>query len=258
VLGLRPRRPAIKAEPSDQQKLLTLQGIDTEIATLNRRKLHLPEKARITALLTDRKRLLEDFTEAETRVADLERAQAKAEADLEPVRARKVRNQERVDAGAADPKALTGLISEIEHLTRRIGVLEDAQLELMEEAEQASARFAAIKARRIEMEDTIRSLMVVRDSELAALDSQLQHAAAKRETVVEKMPPALVKHYERIRDRRDGVGVAELVERRCEGCRLDLNSAEVSAFASAAPDELLSCEECGRILIRTSRSGLPA
>ncbi|WP_432559070.1 zinc ribbon domain-containing protein [Granulicoccus sp. GXG6511] len=236
---------------------MTLQGIDTEITTLNSRKTNLPERARIAALLTERKRLLENYTQAETQVSDLERAQAKAEADLEPVRARKVRNQERVDAGAADPKALTGLISEIEHLTRRIGVLEDAQLEVMDELEQATARFAAIRARRAELEDSIRALMVVRDSELAALDSRLQHAAAKRETVVEKMPSALVTQYERIRDKRDGVGAAELVERRCGGCRLDLNSADVTAFAAAPADEVLMCEECGRILVRTARSGLP-
>lgn len=200
---------------------------------------------------------MEDFTEAQTRVSDLERAQAKAEADLEPVRARRIRDQERVDAGAADPKALSGLLSEIEHLTRRIATLEDAELELMEELEQATARFNRIKVRRGELEDEIRGLMATRDTELAALDGQLQHASAKRDTVLEKLPGALVAHYERIRDKHGGVGVAEVVERRCSGCRLDLNAADVRAFAAAAPDELMTCEECGRILVRTARSGLP-
>lgn len=207
--------------------------------------------------MAERKRLLEDYTQAETRVSDVTRAQAKSEADLEPVRARKVRNQERVDAGAASPKDLNNLIAEIEHLTRRIGVLEDAQLELMEEVEEATARFDAIKARRAELENGIRSMMVVRDSELAALDSQLQHAEAKRETVLEKIPAALVTYYERIRDKRDGLGAAELIERRCGGCRLDLTSADVTAYAAAAADEVLLCEECGRILVRSQHSGLP-
>lgn len=248
---------AIKAEPSDQQKLLSLQGIDTEIAQLNSRKANLPERARIATMLAERKRLLEDFTEAETRVSDLERAQAKAEADLEPVRARRARDQQRVDSGAADPKALTGLLSEIEHLTRRIATLEDEELEVMEELERAVARFDGLKGRRGELEAEIRALMATRDKELAALDSQLQHAVAKRETVVEKLPAGLVSYYERIRDKHAGLGAAALVERRCGGCRLDLNAADVRAFVEAAPDELLLCEECGRILVRTANSGLP-
>ena len=254
----RRRRPTIKADPSDQQKLLSLQGIDTEIVQLQTRKANLPERTQIATLLAERKRLLDDYTAAQTRVSDLERAQAKAEADLEPVRARKVRDQELVDAGAADPKALSGLLSEIEHLTRRISTLEDAALEVMEELDIANNRFAQLQARRGELEDQIRALMATRDTELAALDSQVQHAHAKRETVVEKMPAPLVVYYERIRDKRGGLGVAEMVERRCTGCRLDVNAAELRAFASAAPDELFLCEECGRILIPTNRSGLPS
>lgn len=251
------RRLIIKAAASDQQKLLVLQKIDTEIAQLTHRKTNLPERTQIAQQLAVRKRLLEDYTEVETQVSDLERAQAKAEADLAPVKERKLRDQQRVDDGSvSDPKALRGLIDEIEHLTRRIGDLEDAQLEIMEELEEASSRFKAIKNRRVELETGIRALMATRDSELAALDSQLQHADAKRETVVEKLPAALVTYYERVRDKHSGLGAAELVERRCTGCRLDLNAADLRTIAASAPDDVVLCEECGRILVRTESSGL--
>lgn len=203
--------------------------------------------------------MLADFTEAETIVSDLSRAQDKAEADLEPVRARLVRNQERVDSGSVtDPKSLRGLVEEIEHLGRRISDLEDAELELMDQLEQATARFEAIKARRSTLEEEIRSLMAERDRQLAALDGQIQHARANRETVVEKLPASLVSYYERIRDKRSGLGAAQLIHRRCGGCQLEVNAAELRAFAEAEPDEVLLCEECGRILIRTSGSGIPA
>jgi predicted nucleic acid-binding Zn-ribbon protein len=52
------------------------------------------------------------------------------------------------------------------------------------------------------------------------------------------------------------VGAAELHQRRCLGCRLEINAADLRQFAAAAPDEVLRCEECGRILVRTERSGL--
>lgn len=223
------------------------------------RRSNLPEHAAIARQLAERKALLADYTEAETIVSDLSRAQAKSESDLEPVRARLVRNQERVESGAVtDPKALRGLVEEIEHLGQRISDLEDAELEVMEQLEAATARFESIKARRSSMEDEIREQIAERDRQVAALDGQLQHARANRETVVAKLPSTLVSYYERIRDKRSGLGAAEVQERRCSGCRLEVNAADLRAFAEAEPDEVLLCEECGRILIRTSGSGIPA
>jgi uncharacterized protein len=47
-----------------------------------------------------------------------------------------------------------------------------------------------------------------------------------------------------------------LQARRCTGCQLNVNAAELRAFSAAPDDEVLRCEECGRILIRTAQSGL--
>ena len=68
--------------------------------------------------------------------SDLELEQARAEADLEPVRHRLVRNEQRIaDGTVADPKALAGMVEEVEHLRKRISDLEDAELEVMEQLE---------------------------------------------------------------------------------------------------------------------------
>ena len=53
-----------------------------------------------------------------------------------------------------------------------------------------------------------------------------------------------------------GTGAAPLVQRRCGGCRLDLNAVDLSRIRNAPEDEVLRCEECGRILVRTEESGL--
>jgi predicted nucleic acid-binding Zn-ribbon protein len=44
--------------------------------------------------------------------------------------------------------------------------------------------------------------------------------------------------------------------RRCEGCRLELNPQELQRIRAAADDEVVRCEECRRILVRTGESGL--
>jgi uncharacterized protein len=52
------------------------------------------------------------------------------------------------------------------------------------------------------------------------------------------------------------VGAAMLRGGRCEGCHLSLNAVDLAAYRAASPDEVLRCEECRRILVRTAESGL--
>jgi len=61
--------------------------------------------------------------------------------------------------------------------------------------------------------------------------------------------------YERIRTQK-GVGAAELRARQCGGCRLTLNPSDLAVIAKAPVDEVMRCEECSRILVRTGESGL--
>ena len=61
---------------------------------------------------------------------------------------------------------------------------------------------------------------------------------------------------ERIRASSGGTGAAALHQRRCGGCRLELNPVDLSRIRSADEDEVVRCEECNRILVRTPESGL--
>ena len=40
------------------------------------------------------------------------------------------------------------------------------------------------------------------------------------------------------------------------GCRLTLNASDLGIIAKAPADEVMRCEECNRILVRTGESGL--
>jgi predicted nucleic acid-binding Zn-ribbon protein len=197
-----------------------------------------------------------DLVEAETRVSDLELAQRQAEADLEPVRQRKVRNQQRIDDGTVDAKALSGLVDEVQHLIRRISDLEDAELEVMEELEQATKRRDDLAARTAELDRRAADLTERRDTALARIDGELSDQANVREVVAADIPAPLMATYDKIRASHGGVGAAELRARRCTGCQLEVNAADLRVFTAAAEDEVLRCEECSRILVRTVNSGL--
>jgi uncharacterized protein len=78
----------------------------------------------------------------------------------------------------------------------------------------------------------------------------------QRAEIAPLIPDDLLTLYDKIGASHRGIGAAELRARRCTGCQLEINAADLRAFATAAEDEVLRCEECGRILIRTPQSGL--
>ena len=79
---------------------------------------------------------------------------------------------------------------------------------------------------------------------------------AQRDTQASGLDAELMALYEKIRGQQAGIGAAELKQRRCTGCRLELNNVEIARLRSADDDEVLRCEECRRILVRTAESGL--
>lgn len=240
----------MKADLSAQQRLLALQDVDTAIMQADHRKKSLPEHDQLAQAAARRRALSERLVAEETAVSDAQETLERAEADLEPVRERRERDQRRVDAGQGDAKALQAMLSEIEHLTRRIGELEDAQLEAMEQAELCEAEQARTAGELAGSQEELRALVAQRDEKVAVIDADLATERAKREELLPAIPAELLALYTKIAARGGGVGAARLVGRRCSGCGLEANTADMQRYQAAALDDVLRCEECGRILVR--------
>jgi uncharacterized protein len=78
----------------------------------------------------------------------------------------------------------------------------------------------------------------------------------ERRQTAEGLPEDLMALYARLRAQKGGVGAAALRARRCGGCSLELNAADLAVIAKAPSNEVIRCEECDRILVRTSESGI--
>lgn len=216
----------------------------------------MPQVAEVESLAAEHARLRDAEVVAATVVSDLEREQKRADSEVEQVRARKARDQQRLDGGQAAPKELASLQSEIESLNRRQSVLEDAELEIMERLEEAAAHAAALSAERESIGKRAREVQADRDGEWAAIDAELQSGRAERAALSGDVPVELLALYEKIRGDRGGIGAAALHQRRCEGCRIQIDATELARIRALSPDVVVRHEECRRILVRTAESGL--
>lgn len=248
---------ALKAAATDQLRLLDVQALDARIDQLAHRRATLPEHAALQDLEKALSELADNLVAAETEQSDISRELSKAEGDVDQVRARAVRDQQRLDAGqVGSPKELEGLQHEIATLGRRQSDLEDVVLEIMERLESVQGRHGELSAQRAEAEAKTAELTASRDTTTAGIDAEVSGLQAQRDTQASGLDAELMALYEKIRGQQAGIGAAELKQRRCTGCRLELNNVEIAHLRSAEDDEVLRCEECRRILVRTAESGL--
>jgi predicted nucleic acid-binding Zn-ribbon protein len=124
----------------------------------------------------------------------------------------------------------------------------------MEKLEAAEAVQADLRIRAEAFAGQQSELETTRDAALKELDEQRAELGDKRATASADLPDALITLYQRLREHNGGIGAAPLVGKRCMGCRMELAPSDLNAIKAAAPDAVLRCEECGRILVRTSES----
>jgi predicted nucleic acid-binding Zn-ribbon protein len=173
------------------------------------------------------------------------------------VRQRSVRDQQRLDSGSVtSPKDLESLQHEIVSLAKRQGDLEDVVLEIMERRESAQERVSELTERVSSVQAKVDDATARRSAAEEEINREVTSITKDREVVAGSVPADLLKLYEKLRGQHGGVGAARLYQRRCEGCRLELNITEVNDVKAASRDTVLRCENCHRILIRTSESGL--
>lgn len=217
----------------------------------------MPELAELGQLERDRKDIDDQRRDAQIEVDDLSAAQAKVDADVEQVKARRTRDQQRMDAGlVTNPKDLQRMQHEMESLLRRISSLEDDELEVMEQLEQAQSQLDGLTGQVAAADERLGELAAARDEKLVTIGQQETDVAAERAPTIDGMPADLLALYERLRAAKGGVGAAALRARQCGGCMLSLDNAELGVIRVAATDDVIRCEECQRILVRTSESGL--
>jgi predicted nucleic acid-binding Zn-ribbon protein len=247
----------VKADPFAQLKLLDVQELDARTDLLRHQLRTLPELAEIERLTAQRRELDDQVRDARIAVDDLTLEQRKVDADVEQVKTRRERDQQRMDQGlVSNPKDLQRMQQEMESLQRRIVSLEDDELEVMERLDEAQRTLDSLTAQLSETDARLAELSASRDQKAAALEQSLGEVAGQRGPVVAELPADLLALYDRLRESKGGVGAALLRARRCEGCNLDIDNAELAQIRSASSDTVIRCEECSRILVRTSESGV--
>lgn len=240
----------IAATPAEQRRLFDLQQVDTAIRQLEHRRAHLPEQKALDENTETLAAITADYASNRERLERLERAQKKHEDDIAGIESRRKSEEGRMYSGTINSdRELQAIRGELSSLKTRKSDTEDALLEVMEEREETEQAVATLKQRHAELTDKADELTAARDSAATDIEAELGRRQEERAAVAAEVPEQVRAHYEQLKGRKDGVAVAELVGKTCQGCRLELTAIELEDVSEQTKAGLAKCEQCGRILV---------
>jgi predicted nucleic acid-binding Zn-ribbon protein len=231
--------------------LLAVQEHDTAADQIAHRKTTLPARAELEQVMDRIVEVEKETVDVEARRHDLVRAQQRLEDEITSLTDKAVAHDKTLYSGTiSNPRELQAMQDEIAALRRRIGQLEDQEIELMEQIEPLDADLARLTAEQQELDrrGTASRRSIAEDEVL--LDDELAAVQAERDLIAAAVEPDLLVEYDKLRPRAGGIAIARLVGGSCGGCHLSLSAMEVDRIKHLPPDEPAYCEECGRLLAR--------
>jgi uncharacterized protein len=234
------------------ERLLVVQDLDTLITQLTHRRAALAERVGLTALEAELATLAAAESEATARRGELVAAQKELETQIAAVNERRSGIEQRMYAArGSSTRDLQAMDEEVRHLGERRGELEEEELVVMVDQEPIDAALAALSERRQPIEEKAVVLRAEVSEGQREIDGELAAARAERAAEAAQLSAVLSERYETLRTRMKGTGAARLIGHRCDGCHLELSPVEVGRIRAATPDTVVTCDQCGRILVPT-------
>ena len=240
----------LKASVEDQNRLIELQRIDSNIFSLEIKLRNLPEIEQLTAIakrITEGQEILKI---AELELGDIAVELKRSEIEVEQVNERIKKDENRLNSGQGSPKELEQMQHELASLAKRKAELEDGELEIMLRHDAAKSKAETLKSDEAGLKQLELELNVRFENASSNLKTQIEADQKLRSAKAQDIEKSLIELYEKIRNSAGGVGAALLVGNTCEGCHLSITPVELEKIKSQPKDEVIRCEECRRILVR--------
>ena len=135
---------------------------------------------------------------------------------------------------------------EIERYENEIRKLEDQELELMIEADKMKGELDAVEKAARAGKDSISRQLADLESKSKALETQQRELENEREAIASKIDPDLLDQFERLFNSKGDAAIVAVEHGVCTGCHMKVTTA--TAAEVKASKEIVSCENCGRIL----------
>jgi predicted nucleic acid-binding Zn-ribbon protein len=239
-------------DPWAYLRILDIQAFDTSLDQIAHKLKNLPEIIEAEKLRAQFEQLKYREVAGITEVADRELDVRKAESDVDQVRMRLEKDSQLLNSGSiSDSKQLTELQHEVDSLKRRQNLLEDEEISILQQLEDAQKNLDSIRVELARVTQELQKADELATIRVANIESEREKIASERIAESKSVPEELLKLYEKVRTDNRGIGASRFSTGQCEGCRIQFSNADLNKFKNAADGELLRCEECRAILVKS-------
>jgi len=145
-----------------------------------------------------------------------------------------------------NPKELQDLQKEVASLKRHLSVLEDRQLEAMLMVDEAEDEYKAADAETKQVRGRFEEEHAHLRAERSSIIASIERLGIERQAAASMIQTQDHELYEQLRQTRNGVAVARIIDRSCSACGSMLTPALAQSASQAT--QLARCSSCGRIL----------
>ena len=138
------------------------------------------------------------------------------------------------------------MANEIARYEKEIRAIEDAELELMDQAEKNKAELAIEEKKAASAKESVARQMSDLEAKAKALDVRLAELTDDRAQLASKIDEDILSRFERLFASKGDAAVVALEHEVCTGCHVKITTQTAHRVRSGK--EIVSCEQCGRIL----------
>jgi predicted nucleic acid-binding Zn-ribbon protein len=223
--------------------LLDLQEIMTRVRAIEEEKRKVPlEVADLKGLFDEREAASlaagQEFETVRNQRRELEREIEEERDKVEKAKAKLM--------GIKTNKEYYAMLKEIEQTKRLNTEREESLLALMTRYEETEKRAADCKAELDEVDGKYRTRMVDVDARIAAFDQEIARIASEKQRVGASIDKGLLRRFELIFERREGLAIAAARNCSCSGCHMNLSPQLYNMLQRE--DKLYACPNCNRLL----------
>lgn len=136
--------------------------------------------------------------------------------------------------------------NEIERYEKEIRLIEDQELELMDQAEKLKVEVGAEAKKASTARDSIARQMADLEEKAKTLERRLNELTTERTELASKIDEDLFSRFERLFASKGDAAIVALEHEVCTGCHMKVTTQTAHRVKNGK--EIVSCEQCGRIL----------
>jgi len=225
--------------------LYELQAMDLRIAQIEA-ALAAPSGARETrAKLAETKAQLEV---AEKTLSQQEGELKDSELELKSIEEKRSNYEKRLyDGSVTNRKELGAMEKEVAILKEQQAKLDTRTLALYDQVQTARTQVETLSKQAEELTTQGRRMISQESAARTQLETELAELRSRREESAPRVTDkTLLARYSAVRRKAGGMGIARVIDGKCEACRISLMPFMLRELAH--PKEMRTCESCGRIL----------